>query len=63
MERLGQGGNFPEKVAGQSTSRGRPLLLYVISRAVKTSEIWDNLKYNEWYLCQISRTNRAIICL
>ena len=21
------------------------------------------LKYHEWYLCQISRTNHAIICL
>ena len=32
-------------------------LLHVISEFVK------NLKCHEWYLCQITRTNLAIICL
>ena len=35
----------------------------VISRAVRRGKIEIILKYHEWYLCQISRTNHAIICL
>ena len=38
-------------------------LLYVISRAVRRVKFETILKYHEWYLCQISRTNHAIICL
>ena len=38
-------------------------LLYVISRAVKLVKFETILKYHEWYLCLISRTNHAIICL
>ena len=38
-------------------------LLYVISRAVGRVKFETILKYHEWYLCQISRTNHAIICL
>ena len=39
------------------------LLLYVISRAVRQVKFETILKYYEWYLCQISRTNHAISCL
>ena len=38
-------------------------VLYVISRAVRRVKFETILKYHEWYLCQISRTNHAIICL
>ena len=38
-------------------------LLYVISRDVSRAKFETILKYREWYLCQISRTNHAIICL
>ena len=38
-------------------------LLYVISQAVRQVKFETNLKYHEWYFCQISRTNHAIICL
>ena len=37
-------------------------LLYVISRTVRRVKFETILKYHEWYLCQISRTNHAIIC-
>ena len=38
-------------------------LLYVISCAVRWVKFETILKCHEWYLCQISRTNHAIICL
>ena len=38
-------------------------LLCVISRADRRVKFETILKYHEWYLCQISRTNPAIICL
>ena len=38
-------------------------VLYVILRAVKRVKFETILKYHEWYFCQISRTNHAIICL
>ena len=38
-------------------------LLYVISQAVRQVKFETILKYHEWYLCQISRANHAIICL
>ena len=38
-------------------------LLYTISRAVRQVKVETILKYHEWYLCQISHTNHAIICL
>ena len=38
-------------------------LLYVILRTVRRVKFETILKYHEWYLCQISRTNHAIICL
>ena len=47
-------------MVGQSTSRGSPLL-YVVSRAVRRVKFETILKYYEWYLCQISRTNHVII--
>ena len=37
--------------------------LSVISRAVRLVKFETILKYHEWYLCQISRTNYAIISL
>ena len=36
---------------------------HVSSRAVRPVKFETTLKYHEWYLCQISRTNHAIICL
>ena len=38
-------------------------LLDAISRAVRRVKSETILKYHEWYLCQISRTNQAITCL
>ena len=45
-----------------NTSSDISKLLYVISRAVRRLKFETILKYHEWYLCQISRTNYAIIC-
>ena len=39
------------------------LLLHIILWAVRRVKLETILKYHEWYLCQISRTNHAIICL
>ena len=39
MERLGQGGNFPEKVVGQSTYRGRPL--FIIRSFTSSKDEWN----------------------
>ena len=38
-------------------------LLYVISQAIRRVKNETGLKYHEWYLCQISRSNQAIIGL
>ena len=38
-------------------------LLYVISGAVRQVKFETILKYYDWHLSQISRTNHAIICL
>ena len=38
-------------------------LLYVISQAIRRVKNETSLKYHEWYLCQISRSNQAIIGL
>ena len=38
-------------------------LLYEISQAVRRVKFETILKYHKWYLCQILRTNHAIICL
>ena len=38
-------------------------LLNVIPQAVRRVKFETILKYHEWYLCQISSTNHAIICL
>ena len=38
-------------------------LLYVISRTVRRVKFETILKYHEYYLCQISGTNHAVICL
>ena len=50
-------------IFGINTTSDISKLLYVISRAVRRVKFETILKYHEWYLCQISRTNPAIICL
>ena len=51
-------------IFGINTTSDISKLLYVISRAVRRVEFETVLKYHEWYLCQISRTNTdAIVCL
>ena len=50
-------------VFGKNTTSDISNLLYVISRAVRRVNFEAILKYQESYLCQISRTNHAIICL
>ena len=50
-------------IFGINTTSDFSKLLYVISRAVRRVKFETILKYHEWYLCQISRTNHAIICL
>ena len=49
-------------IFGIHTTSDISKLLYVISRAVRRVKFETILKYHEWYLCQISRTNHAIIC-
>ena len=50
-------------IFGINTTSDISKLLDVISRAVRRVKFETILKYHEWYLCQISRTNHAIICL
>ena len=50
-------------IFGLNTTSDISKLLYVISRVVRRVKFETILKYHKWYLCQISRTNRAIICL
>ena len=50
-------------IFGINTTRDISKLLYVVSRAVRRVKLEIILKYHEWYLCQISCTNHAIICL
>ena len=50
-------------IFGINTTSDISKLLYVISRAVKRVKFETVLKYHEWYLCQISRTNHASVCL
>ena len=50
-------------IFGINTTSDILKLLYVISRAVRRVKFETILKYHEWYSCQISRTNHAIICL
>ena len=50
-------------IFGINTTSDMSKLLYVISRAVRRVIFETILKYHKWYLCQISRTNHAIICL
>jgi len=37
-------------------------LLHIISQVIRRVKFGTILKYREWYLCQISRTNPAITC-
>ena len=50
-------------IFGINITRDVLKLLYVISQAVRQVKFETILKYHEWYLCQTSRTNHAIICL
>ena len=50
-------------IFGINTTSDVSKLLHVISLAVRRVKFETILKYHEWYLCQISRTNHAIICL
>ena len=50
-------------IFGINTTSDVSKLLCVISRAVRRVKFETILKYHEWYLCQISRSNHAIICL
>ena len=50
-------------IFGINTTGDISKLLYVISLAVRRVKFETILKYHKWYLCQISRTNHAIICL
>ena len=49
-------------IFGINTTSDVSKLLYVISRAVRRVKFETILKYREWYLCQISRSNHASIC-
>ena len=50
-------------IFGINTTRDISKLLYVISRAVGPVKFETILPCDKWYLCQISSTNHAIICL
>ena len=50
-------------IFGINTTSDISKLFYVISRAVRRVKFETILKYRKWYLCQISRTNHATICL
>ena len=50
-------------ILGINTRSDISKLFYIISRAVWRVKFGAILKYHELYLCQISRTIHAIICL
>ena len=50
-------------IFGINTTHDISKLLYVISWAARWVKFETILKYHEWYLCQRSCTNHAIICL
>ena len=50
-------------ISGINTTSDISNLLYAISRTVRRVKFETILKYHEWYLCKISCTNHAIICL
>ena len=50
-----------EVIFGINTTSDISELLYVILRAPRQVKFETILKYNEWYLCQMSPTNHAII--
>ena len=50
-------------ISGINTTSDISKLLYVVSRSVRRVKFKTILKCHKWYLCQISRTNHAIICL
>ena len=47
-------------IFGINTTSDISKLLYIISRAVRRVKFETILKYHEWYLSKISRTNHAI---
>ena len=49
-----------EVIFGINTTSDISELLYVILRAPRQVKFETILKYNEWYLCQMSPTNHAI---
>ena len=50
-----------EVIFGINTTSDISELLYVILRAARQVKFETILKYHEWYLCQMSPTNHAII--
>ena len=50
-------------IFGVDTTRYISKFLYVTLQPVGRVKFETILKYHEWYACQISRTNHAIICL
>ena len=50
-------------ISGINTTSDISNLLYAISRTVRRVKFETILKYHEWYLCKISCTNHAMICL
>ena len=48
-------------IFGINTTGDISKLLYEISLAVRRVKLETILKYHEWYLCQISRINHAIV--
>ena len=50
-------------IFGVNTTSDISKLLYVIWRAVRRVKFETILNDHSWYLCQISRTNHAIVCL
>ena len=50
-------------IFGMNTTSDFSKLLYIISPAIRRVKFETILKYHEWYLCQISHTNHAVICL
>ena len=55
--------NLPISIGNSMICSDISKLLYVISRVVRRVKFETILKYHEWYLCQLSRTNHGIICL
>ena len=55
--------NFAISISNSMICSDISKLLYVISRAIRGVKLDLILKFHKWYLCQISHSNYAIICL